>query len=153
MNIKSFLQSKDASNISVPTEKELHGIKIRKLPNGAYIKALNTVQDLPKVLIEACFPGIDADTIFEDIQTLNKDDLLIMAGKCIQVIPEQFLKIVSNLLDIPFEKLMDELTPKETLDILEAYWEMNDLSAFFNRLKGVLMKNKTVQSILQSKKE
>jgi hypothetical protein len=148
MNIRKYL-SKDASNISIPLSKELYGVKIRKLPNGAYIKALNTVQDMPKVLLEACFPEVDANDIFEDIQNLNKDEILILAGKCIQVIPEQFLKIVSELLNIPFDKLMNELSPNETLEILEAYWQMNDLSAFFNRLKGMVMKNKTVQEMLK----
>lgn len=151
MNLKNFL-NKDASNISIPLLKELHGVKIRKLPNGAYIKALNTMQNLPKVLMEACFPGVEADDIFDEIQGLNKDELLLLAGKCIQVIPEQFLKVVSNLLDIPFEKLMNELTPNETLEILEAYWQMNDLSDFFNRLKGMVMKSKTAQELMKSSK-
>lgn len=154
MKFFETIKNKDVSTMSVPLEKEMYGVKIKKLPNGQYIKALATVQNLPQILLENCFPNIDTDEdIVKSIMELDKDKLLIMAGKLIQVIPEQFLKIVSNLLDIPFEKLMNELSPNETLDILEAYWKMNDLSVFFEKLKGMVKQNKTVQTILQSQKK
>jgi hypothetical protein len=139
----------DASQISVPIDKEIYGVKIRRLPNGAYIKALNTVQNLPEILLEACFPGMPADDILAELQSLNSEKLLIMAGRLIQVIPEQFLKIVSELLDIPFEILMDKLTPAETLIILEEYLNANDLTSFFESMKRMVMGNKTVQTILK----
>ena len=139
---------KDASTVSVPLEQELYGVKIRKLPNGQYIKALNTFQNLPEILLEACFPGMKSDKVMEELQALDSDKLLIMAGKLIQVIPEQFLKLISNLLDIPFEKLMYELAPNETVEILQAFWEKNDLANFFVTLKGMVMKSPTLSKVM-----
>lgn len=151
-NIVELLNFKknDASTASIPLEKTIYGVTIKKLPNGAYIRALNTFQNLPEILLEGCFPGMKADKIIEELQALDSDKLLVMAGKLIQVIPEQFLKLVSDLLDIPFEKLMDELSPNETIEILQAFWEKNDLSAFFERLKGMVMKSKLVSNLIKT---
>lgn len=134
-----FNKNKDASNISVPLDKVVHGVKVRKLPNGQYIKALNSINDLPEVLLKACFPGADANDILKQLQGAGSDMLVNIAGKLLQVVPEQFLQFISTLLDIPIDKLTDELSPNETLEIVEAYWEMNDLSSFFSKIKGRVM--------------
>lgn len=137
-NITSIFQKKtDKLAVSVPLEKDLYGVKIRKLPNGAYIKALQTVQNLPAILMEKCFPGMDIDDILNQLKQLDKDGILAIAGHLMTVIPEEFFKIVSELLSIPYEKLMDGLTPTETIEILEAFWEVNDMSPFFEKLKKI----------------
>jgi predicted transcriptional regulator len=128
-------ENKDASEISVPLEKELYGVKIRKLTNGAYIKALNTVQNLPGIIIKGCFPGQDLEDILKYFQTISVENIIFLAGKLLATMPEHFLKLISELLDIPFEKLRDDLTPKETLEILEAFWKVNDIDPFFEILK------------------
>lgn len=137
-NITSIFRKKtDKLAVSVPLEKDLYGVKIRKLPNGAYIKALQTIQNLPALLIEKCFPGMDVDDILKQLSQIDKDGFLALAGHLMSVLPAEIFKLISTLLDIPFEKLMDELTPAETLEILEAYWEVNDLTPFFERLKRI----------------
>ena len=137
-NITSIFQKKtDKLAVSVPLEKDLYGVKIRKLPNGAYIKALQTVQNLPAILMEKCFPGMDIDDILNQLKQLDKDGILAIAGHLMTVIPEEFFKIVSELLSIPYEKLMDDLTPTETIEILEAFWEVNDMAPFFEKLKKI----------------
>jgi hypothetical protein len=132
-----FPKNTDKMAVSVPLEKELYGVKIRKLPNGAYIKALQAVQNLPAILLENCFPGQDKDDILKQLGKLDKDGMLAIAGKLIAVIPEEFFKLVSGLLDIPMEKLIDELSPTETIQIIEAFWEANDMSPFFEKLKKI----------------
>jgi len=136
--LTSLLQKKeDKMSISIPRERELYGVKIRKLPNGAYIKALQTIQNLPALLIEKCFPGMDVDDILKQLSQIDKDGFLALVGHLMSVLPAEIFKLISTLLDIPLEKLMDELTPAETLEILEAYWEVNDLTPFFERLKRI----------------
>lgn len=132
-----FNKKTDKMAVSVPRDSELYGVKIRKLPNGAYIKALQTVQNLPAILLENCFPGEDIDDIMKQLGKLDKDGLLAIAGKLMAVIPEEFFKLIAGLLDIPLAKLIDELTPTETLQIIEAFWEVNDMSPFFEKLKKI----------------
>jgi hypothetical protein len=155
-NISSIFQKKiDKLSVSVPRNKELYGVIIRKLPNGAYINALQTVQNLPAILLENCFPGEDIDDILKQLGQINKDSLLAIAGKLMAVIPEEFFKIISELLDIPLEKLINELTPAETIEIIEAFWEANDMSPFFEKLKkifGNLMKTAPTLASIQTKK-
>lgn len=157
IDLKKFFNKKsDASGISIPIENELHGVKIRKLPNGQYIKALNTVQNLPQLIIKGCFPGQELDeivTFFTDPNNINTDNILAIAGKLLTVVPEQFLKLVSVLLDIPIEKLTDGLTPNETLEILKAYWEVNDMSPFFENLKKIMMGNNLMKNLMSGQSE
>lgn len=141
-------KKKDATQISVPLEKELHGVKIRKLPNGAYIKALNTVQNLPQLIMEGCFPGKELEDVLSYFQSIDSNGLMALAGKLIAAVPEQFFKLISELLTIPLEKLMDELTPNETLEILVAFWEANDMSPFFENLKKKIFGMKMIQNLM-----
>lgn len=149
MNLsKVFGRKKDAVGLSMPVEKTIHGVVIRKLPNGAYIKALNAIQDMPEVILKGCFPGMSPDEILEEFKNITADMLPVLAGKLLANVPEQFLKFISELAEIPLDKLMNELSPKETLDILEAMWELNDLTDFFKKLRGKVIMNKTIQDLM-----
>lgn len=145
-----FKKTKDASDLSMPKAKTIHGVEIRRLPNGAYIKALNSIQDMPEIILKGCFPGMNPDDILEQFQNITVDMLPVLLGKLLANVPEQFLRFISELTEIPFEKYMNELTPKETLDILEAMWELNDLTDFFKKLKGKVMMNKKIQELMKS---
>lgn len=148
IDIKGFLnRSKDATERSVPTLKTLHGVQIKKLPNGAYIAALNKAQNLPETLLKGCFPGEDIDNIIKSFENINTDGIVNLVGRLLTCVPEQFLKFVSDVSDIPFDTLMYKLTPKETLDILEALWRLNDLGPFFTRLIKKARGNKILQSL------
>lgn len=157
IDFKGFFNKKiDASEISVPMENELYGVKIRKLPNGQYIKALNAVQNLPQLIIKGCFPGQELDeilTIFTDPNNINTDNILALTGKLLAAVPEQFLKLISVLLDIPVEKLTNELTPNETLEILKAFWEVNDMSPFFENLKKIVTGSNLMKSLTSGQSE
>lgn len=153
INIKRFInRKKDASTISVPIEKELYGVKIRKLANGSYIKALNMVQNLPQLILEGCFPGQGIDKIMEFFENINTDRIITLAGKLLAVLPKQLLKFISELLDIPMEKLIGELSPNETLEIIKAFWEANDLTPFFENIKKTIS-NKKIINLMTSQNE
>lgn len=149
---KLFNKKKDMSEVSVPLGHELHGVKIRKLPNGAYIKALNAVQNLPEILLKGCFPGQNIDDILKFFGDIDTDGLVMLAGKLLSVVPEQFLKLISELLDISCEKLIDELSPNETREILKAFWEVNDMSPFFESLKKMIQ-SKGIMNLMSEQSE
>jgi hypothetical protein len=146
-----FKKNKDAAPLSIPQVKTVHGVEIRKLPNGAYLKALNAIQDMPEVILKGCFPGMDPDDILEEFKNISVDMIPVLAGKLLANVPEQFLKFLSELTEIPYERLMNELTPKETMDVLDAMWELNDLTDFFKKLKGKVMGSKKIQEMMNNK--
>lgn len=144
----NFFKNKknDAVELSLPVEKELHGIKIRKLPIGQYIQAINSLKNLPEILLKEAFPNMGIDEIIQKFKTLNEDSLIEISGKLMKVIPEQSLKFVATLLDCDYEKLYNEISPKELLDILREFWKVNDMSNFMTDLKGMVMKSKIMKN-------
>jgi hypothetical protein len=148
-NIKMF-KTNDATALSIPHDFGLHGIKIRKLPIGQYLKALDSIKNLPEILLKECFSGMDSCEIINKLKSLNEDSLIELAGTLIKTIPEQALKFIATLLGCSFEKLRDEVTPKELLDILKEFWKVNDMSDFFTDIKRMVMKENPAKELLNN---
>lgn len=133
---------KDKSiSMSLPQEYELHGVRIWKLPNGQYLKALQACNNLPELLLKNCFPGMKPDQVVEELKALNEDTLYQILGRLIQFVPEQFFRLLADLTGADYEHLVNKLTPKETLEVIQAFWEMNDMRDFFHQIKAALLGN------------
>lgn len=145
-NKKNKNNKNDAVAISLPIEKEIYGIKIRKLPIGQYIQAINSLKNLPEILLKEAFPNMGVDEIIQKLKTLNEDSLIELAGNLMKTIPEQALKFVSVLLDCDYKKLYNEVSPKELLEILKEFWKVNDMTNFMIDLKGMVMTSKTMMN-------
>lgn len=140
--LNRLLHKPDKSlRMSAPPERELYGVKIRKLPVGKYLQVLRSIDELPAVLLEAAAPG--AASPLEGLLSLEKLDgegVSKLALRLLTVIPEQFCRTVSGLLDIPPARLLDPDAPdalalSELAEILEAAWEANDMTAFFGTVR------------------
>ena len=66
-----------------------------------------------------------------------------MDTRLLAVVPEEIMRLLSELLDIPRERLLEDspeaLSPKELLEIISAFWDLNDMTDFFGiarRLAG-----------------
>ena len=121
--------------LSAPIEKTLHGVKIRKLPIGQYIKVMRTIDELPQLLVEKVLPEKSVGDLFSAMKNIDKDSLVFLIGRLITVVPEELMKLIGDLLDIPLERLLgtDEnaLGLSELTEILLAFWEANDMTDFF----------------------
>ena len=131
--------------ISAPKDKTLYGVRVRKLPIGKYIRLLHAAEELPQLLIGKAFPGQNIGEIMRYLKNLNKDNFIDLITRLLAVVPEELMKLVSELLDIPQERLLEDtpyaLSPKELLEIISEFWELNDMSDFFGiarRLAGQL---------------
>ncbi len=62
-------------SVSLPRSIKVRGYTIKKMPIGAYLTAMETLQDLPMQLMEALFPGQDASGILAQLTALDKDGL------------------------------------------------------------------------------
>lgn len=129
--------------ISAPNDTTLYDVRVRKLPIAKYIRLLHTAEELPQMLIGKAFPGQNVGAIMQYLKNLNKDNLIDLITRLLAVVPEELMKLLSELLDIPRERLLedssDALSPKELLEIISAFWELNDMSDFFGiarRLAG-----------------
>lgn len=123
---------------SIPRGYTLHGITIKKLPNGQYFKAIQTMENLPEIILKQCFPSMKPDQVIEQLKVVDENMIYGMISKLIRVVPEQFLRLIAELIDTDYEYLRDELSPKETFDVLKAFWEVNDYTDFFGEIKRLM---------------
>ena len=132
--------------ISVPAEKELYGVRIVKLPIARYLRALNTLESLPHIMITELAPaGEDLGLLLQKIMSGDKQTIEAVFFRLIKTFPTEILKLVSDLLNIPEDRLLDPnnesgLSLKELLEILIAFWEMNDLTDFFQNVRRLRLR-------------
>ena len=144
--LKDLFRKNDKSlDISAPREYTLHAVKIRKLPVGKYIQVLRTLEELPVLLFGKVFPDQSINEVFTYLKGLSKDDLLVLLGRLLTVVPETTCGIISELLDIPSERMLnpdteDALSLKELAGILLAFWEINDMTDFFATVRRLAAK-------------
>lgn len=130
-------------NMSVPKSYVLNGITIRKLPVAKYIAVLREVNDLPSLLLGELMPdGGSLADIAEGLSALDKAALIELLGRLLKVVPAELCRVLSELLDIPEERLLDPdcenpLSLNELAEVIKAFWKINDMSDFL----------KTVQSL------
>lgn len=132
--------SKRDKSISMSTPEGLtkHGVKIKKLPIGKYIKLLQHAETfLPDMLI-AIFPEMKEGKILTRFSEITAKDLQDVISRLAIVVPEKLCMVMGELLDIPAGELLDPdkgLTPVELIEILIELWEVNNLSNFFTNAK------------------
>lgn len=142
-----IFSKKDKSiNMTMPKKRVLYGVEIRKLPVAKYIEVLNTAENLPYVLLNNIYPDVKNFTEFCDrLKVMDRNAVLELLGKLLTTVPKEFCKIISELLDIPLERLLDSkcknpLSLSELLEIILAFIEMNDMSDFFVSVRRLKMK-------------
>lgn len=142
-----MLFKKDKSiHMSVPKSYSLYGVTIRKLPIAKYIAVLREVNDLPSLLLGELFPeSSNLNDALERLQNFDRSTTLALIGRLLKVVPEEFCKVLSQLLDIPEERLLDvncenPLSLSELAEIIEAFWKVNDMSDFLMTVQSLSRK-------------
>lgn len=142
-----MLLKKDKSiSMSIPKSYTLHGVTITKLPIAKYIAVLREINDLPSLLLGELFPeGSNLNDSLERLQNLDRSTTLALIGRLLKVVPEEFCKILSQLLNIPEERLLDvncenPLSLSELAEIIEAFWKVNDMSDFLMTVQSLSRK-------------
>lgn len=126
--------AKSNEELSLKEEVKLYGIIVRKMPNGAYFRALQTLKNLPKNFIEIL--ELDENSKLSDLlDTKNVGNIII---KLLMVLPGFTFDFLSELMDIDRNVLEEELTPTETIEIVKKFWEINRLNDFFEQMKPII---------------
>ncbi|MCI5655887.1 MAG: hypothetical protein SOT80_06085 [Candidatus Pseudoruminococcus sp.] len=139
-----MLFKKDKSiHMSIPKSYSLYGVTIRKLPIAKYIAVLREVNDLPSLLLGELFPeGSNLNDALERLQNIDRSTTLALIGRLLKIVPEEFCKVLSKLLDISEERLLDvdcenPLSLSELAEIIEAFWKVNDMSDFLMTVQSL----------------
>lgn len=134
---KNFKYRDKSLELSLPKAKELHGVKIVKLPIARYLAAVNTLENLPHIFVSELIPNADsAKELLEKLINGDGEFIETLLFKMLTVIPKELCRLLSELLGIPEERLLDvdsknPLSLNELAEVLIAFWEENDMSDFF----------------------
>lgn len=133
---------KDKSiKMSLPRCRELYGVKIVKLPIARYVSALSTMENLPHIIASELLPETESiEELLEKLTAADSETIETVTVKLITTIPKELCRLLSELLDIPEERLLDKncknpLLPNELAEIITAFWEVNDMSDFFGNVR------------------
>ena len=133
-----FFQKDRSIGASRPRSRTVHGIEIRKMPVGRYLVVMQRLGGVLADLLDAAFPGQTPGQIIEGLTALTPSQFREIAIRLLGVLPEQALTIVCAILDADLRLVKDRLTPNELLEVWTAFWQMNDLSAFFQNARKAL---------------
>lgn len=133
-----LLKKKDKSlELTIPKTYELYGVTVRKLPVGKYVEYLKKSEDLPYILLSKVFPDVqDFSQLLDQLLSLDRTAMLKVLGKLLTTAPEQLCLLLSDLLDIPKERLLDPdcdnaLALDELMEIVIKFVEINNYDDFF----------------------
>ena len=127
--------------LSLDEEIQLYGVKIRKMPNGQYFKALKLIKELPETFVKEVMQG---KTDLKLSNMLDTDNIAMLVGTLLTSVPEFTIRFLAQLLNIKEKVLTDDLTPTETVEIVQKFWEINRLESFFAQMKSIMSKIATV---------
>lgn len=116
---------------------KIHGVEIKKMPCGKYFEALQTLKNLPEDFInELSDNGQD----FKLSEMFTTENIMNLISRLLIVLPNFTFTFFSKLMDIDEEKMRNELTPKELIEIIKEFWKINELESFFIQMKPILTK-------------
>lgn len=136
--------ARSKESLSLDEEIELHGVVIKKMPNGQYLKALELIKKLPESFMKELMEG-RTDLKLSDM--FDVENIATLIGSLLTVAPSFTIRFLAKLLDVKENVIENELTPLETIEIVEKFWEINNLTSFFQKMKPI-MKNMTAISNL-----
>ncbi len=139
--------SKGKESLSLDEEIELYGVTIRKMPNGQYLKALNLIKQLPETFVKEVMQG---KTNLKLSNMLDTENIAMLVGTLLTSVPTFTIKFLAQLLDVKESILTNELTPTETIEIVQKFWEINRLESFFVQMKSIM---KGIATVIGFKKQ
>jgi hypothetical protein len=132
-------------NLSLSNSRKVRGYEIKRMPIGAYIVAMEKLQNFPAEAMEAMFPGMDADAILKQLKTIDTALLGQLAMRAFTALPKHASALISALTGIPEDKVLND--PNIGLDglieITGAWIEVNGIENFFKAARDLMEKVKT----------
>jgi len=114
---------------SLPKTVKVCGYEIKKMPMGAFLNALETIQTAPTKILNAIWPGKTLDEVLFDLKHLDEQMLVQLITGALSTAAPMLLSMLSELSGIPEEKLREDpnIGPAGIVEIIKTVWEVNDL--------------------------
>lgn len=120
---------------SLPKTKTIHGVEIKKMPCGKYFEALQTLKNLPEDFMKELS---DNRQDFKLSEIFTMENIMNLIAKLFIILPDFTFAFLSKLMGIDEDKMRNELTPKQLIDIVKEFWKMNELESFFDQMKPIM---------------
>lgn len=141
------MQMKDSVQLSLAKSETVCGYEIRRLPLGAYLQAIEALKDSSRVLMDACFLGLDPVEVMGRLRTINAQTLTQMLFRLMKAAPQEAIRLLSVLTGIDDKTLLED--PNIGLDgaaqMLEAFWRLNDMENFIRAAQNVAARIKSLR--------
>ena len=117
---------------SLSTEKTVRGYQVKRLALQDYLNSVDRLKDIPGGLLQACFPGMSLDQIFDSLKKLDEQTLTALLGNAFTVAPRYVVQFVAEITGLDAEKLLadKEVGLDGLAEIIEVFWDINGLSNF-----------------------
>ena len=118
---------KDNATLSLGKSKAVCGYEIKKMPLGAYLRALERLDGLPEDFLGRCFPGKSAQEILDGLTKLNEAMIAEAARAAFVTAPEYAVHFVAELTGIEAETLLSDenIGLIGFMEIIQAFIEVN----------------------------
>lgn len=126
--------------LSFPKSKTVCGYEIKKMHLGAWLKAVERLQDLPADIIRSCFPGKTIDGIIGELSSANENSITNILSGILSAAPSYAIGFISELSGIDEDMLLTdpEIGSDGLIDIIFAIVEVNRLGESVRKLKGLI---------------
>ena len=128
-------------SLSLPKNKKIYGVEIKKMPCGKYFEALQTLKNLPEDFIKELS---DNNKDFKLSEMFTIENITILITRLLIVLPNFTVTFLSKIMDIDEDTIKNKLTPKELAEIIQEFWNINELESFFVQVKPIVEKIMTV---------
>ena len=126
--------------LSLGKSKEVYGYKIKKMPLGAYLRAMERLEGLPGDFMETCFPGMTMQNIFNRLKSMDDSAFSLLLAGVLRSAPKYVVGLASELFGIEEEKLTDDenIGLDGLADMAVAFAEVNGLGKLPGTVRGLV---------------
>ena len=125
--------------------KEICGYKIKKMPIGTYLKAMERIKNLPEDFIETCFPGQSLQEVLDSLTKFDENGLKSLIFGVMTTAPKYAIALISELTEIDEKQLIEDenIGVDGIIAICTAFIEVNKLGEACAGVKELRQKLKT----------
>lgn len=129
-------RKKSSIQISRPKAEVLYGIELKRQPVGRYFEVLDQTGAIVMELLDTAFPGMEPKQILNQLTTIDSTQLRELLVRVAGAVPRKLVSILRAIVGAENNPNWDELTPAEMTQVVKAFWELNDMSAFFENARS-----------------
>lgn len=146
-------QKKIRQDVSLPRSRKVRGYEIKRMPLGAYLIAMQRLQNFPAEALEIVFPGLDANGILAQLKKIDTTMLGKLAFRAFSGLPKYTAALLAALTDIPEERLLNDpaIGLDGVMEVVTVWIEVNGIENFIRAARELKEKVKAQAANTASK--